>query len=57
VLQGLTVGLGAVWAALMFVMLWQMPGVSRWIYWLSLVFPLYYTALSLVLNRRRLAPQ
>ena len=53
VLQGLTVGLGAVWAVLMFVMLWQMPGVSRWIYWLSLVFPAYYAALSLVLNRGR----
>lgn len=53
ILQTLTVALGAVWAALMFVMLWQMPGVSRWSYWLSLVFPVYYTGLSLVLHRRR----
>jgi phosphatidylcholine synthase len=53
VLRGLTVGLGAVWAALMVVMLWQMPGVSAAVYWLSLAYPLYYTVLSVALHRRR----
>lgn len=55
VLRGLTVGLGAIWAVLMFVMLWQMPGVSSAVYWLSLIFPVYYLLLSLALNRRRMA--
>jgi phosphatidylcholine synthase len=48
-----TVALGSVWAALVLTMIWQMPGVSRAIFWLSLLFPVYYLALSLVLSRRR----
>lgn len=55
ILRGLTIGLGAVWAVLMFVMLWQMPGVSSTVYWLSLIFPAYYLLLSLALHRRRMA--
>lgn len=52
-LRGVTVGLGAIWAVLMLAMIWQMPGVSRPLFWLSLAFPVYYVALSLVLSRRR----
>ena len=52
-LRSLTVGLGACWAMAMFAMVWQMPGVPRPLFWASLVFPLYYCALSLALNSRR----
>ena len=49
----LTVGLGAVWGILVMVMLWQMPNVSRTVFWLSLVFPIYYVLLSFGLELRR----
>jgi phosphatidylcholine synthase len=48
-----TIALGALWGVLMIVMLWQAPDVSRPVFWLSFVFPLYYVALSLVLDARR----
>jgi phosphatidylcholine synthase len=53
VLQVLTVSLGAVWAVLMLVMLWQYPAVSPWVFGASLVFPVYYTLLSFGLHFRR----
>ena len=53
VLRGVTIALGAVWAVLMFVLLWQMPGVSAAVYWLSLAYPVYYVILSFILHRRR----
>jgi phosphatidylcholine synthase len=53
VLRALTVGLGIVWGVLMIVMLWRMPDVPSVIFWMSLMFPAYYLALSLVLNHRR----
>ena len=53
VFRGITVALGAVWGALMLVLLWQMPGVSSTVYWLSLVYPAYYAILSFTLHRRR----
>jgi hypothetical protein len=37
----------------MIVMLWQFPIVSPQVLWASLVFPAYYTVLSLVLHFRR----
>jgi len=49
----LTVGLGAVWGVLVMVMLWQMPNVSRTVFWLSSVFPIYYVLLSFGLELRR----
>jgi phosphatidylcholine synthase len=52
-LRTLTVGFGVVWGALMLVLLWQMPAVSRPILWASLAFPVYYVLLSLALQRRR----
>ena len=48
----LTNGLGIVWGALMLVMLWQYPAVSRAAFIASLGFPIYYVALSLWLNFR-----
>lgn len=52
ILRGLTLALGAVWGALMLLMLWQWPAVSRPILYASLIFPGYYTLLSLALNAR-----
>jgi len=44
---------GYIWSALMLLMLWQYPAVSRPVMWASLAFPLYYLALSLWLHTRR----
>jgi phosphatidylcholine synthase len=48
-----TIALGALWGVLMIAMLWQIPAVSRPLFWASLVFPLYYLVLSLALHARR----
>ena len=48
--RSLTMALGVVWAVLMFALLWQMPEVSRFLFWASLVFPVYYVLLSLRLD-------
>ena len=53
-LQLLTVVLCAIWGVLMLVMILQGRGVSRAVFWASLVFPVYYAVLSLVLEARRL---
>jgi phosphatidylcholine synthase len=53
VFRRLTVGLGVLWGTLVMVMLWQMPSVSRTVFWLSLVFPVYYVLLSFGLELRR----
>ena len=50
VLRGLTTALGAIWGVLLGVMLWQYPAVSPPVLWASLVFPVYYFGLSLLLN-------
>jgi len=34
-------------------MLWELPAVSAILLWGSLLFPLYYVVLSLVVGRRR----
>lgn len=47
-----TVALGVVWAVLMLWMLWQVPDVSTWTFRASLIFPVYYVALSLKLTFR-----
>jgi phosphatidylcholine synthase len=52
-LRPVTITLGLIWGALMIVMLWRMPLVPAIVFWLSLAFPLYYLALSLMLHRRR----
>jgi phosphatidylcholine synthase len=53
--RSLTMVLGVVWAVLMFVLLWQMPDVSRFLFWASCVFPAYYVLLSLRLHFGRRA--
>jgi phosphatidylcholine synthase len=53
VLRTATVAFGMVWGVLIIVMLWQMPNVPRWMFWTSLVFPVYYVVLSLALELRR----
>ena len=50
VLQLPTNALGAVWGVVMLVMLWQYPAISRPLFLASLVFPVYYTVLSLILH-------
>ncbi len=50
-LRKTTLALGAMWAALMLLMVWQMPGASPTAFWLSLLFPAYYVVLSVVLSR------
>ena len=55
VLQVPTLILGATWGVLMIVLLWQAPDISRIVFALSLVFPVYYVILSLVLHIRRRA--
>jgi phosphatidylcholine synthase len=45
--------LGAVWSAMMLIMLWQYPAVSRPLFLASLIFPAYYVAMSIALQVRR----
>ncbi len=45
--------LGLVWAVMVTVLVVQLPDVSRGLLIGSLFFPVYYTALSLVLHARR----
>lgn len=53
ILRRCTVVLGTLWGVQVTVMLWQMPNVSRTIFWMSLLFPVYYIVLSLALEARR----
>jgi phosphatidylcholine synthase len=56
-LRPLTNLLGAAWGVLMLLMLWQAPDVTPAVFWVSLIFPVYYAVLSLVLefSRRKAA--
>lgn len=49
-LRGLTLGLGAAWAVCVILMVWRLPATDGPWPALSLVFPVYYTALSLWLQ-------
>ena len=53
VFQAPTFALGLVWGALMLLMLWQFPAVSRALFLASLVFPIYYVSVSFWLELRR----
>ena len=48
-----TVALGIAWGIVLLVMVWQLPAVSPALLWGSLVFPVYYVVLSLVVGGRR----
>ncbi len=52
-LRPLTVGLACAWAVLVVAMVWRIPTVPSWLLWVSLLFPAYYTVLSIVLHARR----
>jgi len=49
----LTLVLGSLWGIMMLVLIRQLPTPQKAIAWVSLFFPLYYTAMSLVLHARR----
>jgi phosphatidylcholine synthase len=51
-LSWLTNALGALWAALVLAIVWRLPHIETRLVMLSLVFPVYYFALSLWLDRR-----
>ena len=52
-LRVLTLTLGVAWGILLAAIIWLWPSPPRWLSIASLVFPVYYTVLSLVLNSRR----
>jgi phosphatidylcholine synthase len=56
VLRGLTLGLGALWSALIVAIIVMLPAVSMPIVLASLIFPIYYVALSAVLHLRAPRP-
>ncbi len=49
----LTLALGLLWGLMMLTLVLQLPTPQRWIAWVSLFFPMYYTVLSLILHARR----
>jgi phosphatidylcholine synthase len=49
----LTLTLGSLWGLMMLALIIQLPTPHKSMAWLSLFFPVYYTALSLVLHARR----
>lgn len=51
-MRGVTVALGLIWAAMGLIVLAQMPEHSRTVAWLSLFYPVYYIAGSLVYHVR-----
>jgi phosphatidylcholine synthase len=48
-----TVALGIAWGITLLVMVWRLPVVSPVLLWGSLIFPIYYVVLSLVVGWRR----
>ncbi len=50
-----TVALGVVWAIAMLAIIWHLPAPPRWLVWTSLLYPVYYFALSFALHRQRSA--
>lgn len=54
-LRPLTIGLGILWSAALLIILWQLPDPSPSLVAWSLLYPIYYTALSFVLHWRFLS--
>jgi phosphatidylcholine synthase len=48
-----TLTLGVVWGVLMLLIIVRLPNPSRYLAWLSLLFPIYYFVLSVALHWRR----
>lgn len=53
VLRPVTLSLGAAWALAMVAIILALPDVPPWLLIASLLFPVYYVVLSLILHRRR----
>jgi phosphatidylcholine synthase len=53
--QRATVALGAVWTIALVAIIWRLPQVPRALVWVSLLYPVYYFTLSLVLHAQRTA--
>lgn len=53
--RSVTMGLGTAWAIAVLAIVWQLPSPPRALVIASLLFPVYYIVLSLVLQRRRVA--
>lgn len=53
--QKATVALGILWTLAMVAIVWRLPEPPRWLVWTSLLYPLYYFALSLSLHSQRTA--
>lgn len=51
--RAVTLTLGVLWGLMMLVLILQLPTPKKSLAWLSLFFPVYYTALSFVLHARR----
>ena len=51
--QVATVALGVLWAFAMAAIIWRLPAPPRWLVWVSLVYPVYYFALSFALHGQR----
>lgn len=51
-----TVGLGVIWAAMLLAIVWMLPAISPALVLLSLAYPVYYLALSAMLQSRRRKP-
>ena len=52
-LRPLTVALGAAWAVAFAAVIWLLPAPPPWLVWTSLIYPVYYLALSMWLTMRR----
>jgi phosphatidylcholine synthase len=52
-LKFVTLALMAVWGVMLLALIFMFPSPPRWLVLASLVFPVYYVVLSLVLNARR----
>lgn len=52
ILRPLTIGLGILWSASLLILLWQLPDPSPSLVAWSLLYPIYYTALSFALHWR-----
>jgi phosphatidylcholine synthase len=48
-----TVALGALWALALVAIIWRLPAAPRTLVWVSLLYPVYYFTLSLVLHAQR----
>ena len=52
-LRGVTLIGCAIWSVQVGLMIWWLPAVPAWLFWTSLIFPVYYTGLSFWLSAKR----